>query len=78
MRVVDNALEVNNEVAEPAALTVLTSFNHVNEHYTYTLPQVYNVNADNNGLDADDNELDDLNEVMEVEDKNMPHFDSIT
>ncbi len=78
MRVVDNAFELNNEIAESASLTVLTSFNHVDEHYTYTLPQGDDVTADNNILDAGDDELDDLDEVMEVEDENMPCFNSIT
>ncbi len=35
MRVVDNAFELNDETTEPATLTVLTSFNYVDEHYTY-------------------------------------------
>ncbi len=43
----------------------------------YTLPQGDDVTADNNVLDADDDELGDLDEVMDVEDENMPHFDSI-
>ncbi len=43
----------------------------------YTLPQRDDVTAVNNVLDADDNKLDDSNEVMEVEDENMPGFDSI-
>ncbi len=41
-----------------------TSFNHVYEHYTYTLPHGIDVTANNNVLDADDDELDDLDEVM--------------
>ncbi len=44
----------------------------------HTLPQGYNVTADNNVLDADDDKLDDLDEVMEVEDENIPYFDSVT
>ena len=47
IRLVDDAFEVNNEIAEPVVLTVLTSFNYVNEHYTYTLPQGDDVTADN-------------------------------
>ena len=69
---------MNNEIAEPAALTVLTSFDHVDEHYTYTMPQEDDVNADNDVLDDDDDDLDDSDEVVEVEDENMPRFDSIT
>ena len=78
MRVVENAFEVNNEIVEPAVLTVLTSFNHVNDHYTYTLPQGDYVTAVNNVLDADDDKLDDSDEVMEVGDENMPRLNSIT
>ncbi len=74
MRVVDNAFEVNNEINKPVALTALPSFNYVNEHYTYTLPQGDDIT---DVLDADDNALDDSYEVMEVEDENMPCFDSI-
>ncbi len=48
------------------------------EYYTYTLPQRYDGTADNNVLDADADELDDLDKVMEVEDDNMLRFDSIT
>ncbi len=42
------------------------------------MPQEDDVNADNDVLDDDDDDLDDLDEVVEVEDKNMPRFDSIT
>ncbi len=43
----------------------MTSFNHVHEHYTYTLPQGDDVTVDKNVLDAnDDDELDDSDEVM--------------
>ncbi len=78
MRVVDNAFKVNNEIADPAVLTVLTSFNHVDEHYTYAFSQGDYVTTDNNVLDADNDELDDSDEVMEVEDDNMLCFNSIT
>ncbi len=50
----------------------------IDEHYTYTLPQRYDGTADDNVLDADADELDDLDKVMEVESENMPRFDSIT
>ncbi len=78
IRVVNNDFKVNIEIAKPTALTVLTSLDHVVEHYTYTIPQEDDVNADNDVLDDDDGDLDDLDEVVEVEDENMPHFDSIT
>ncbi len=42
------------------------------------MPQEDDVNADNDVLDDDDDDLDDLDEVVEVEDENMPRFDSIT
>ena len=63
-----------NDVKMPST----TSFNHVDEHYAYTLPHGDDVTADNNVLDPDDDQLDDLDEVMQVEDDKMPRFDSIT
>ena len=51
----------------------------INEHYTYIFPQrYYDGTVDNDILDADADELDDLDKVMEVEDDNMLCFDSIT
>ena len=76
MRVFDNALKVNNEIAKPAALTVLKSFNLVDGHYT--LQQGDDLTSDYNVLDDDDDKIDDLDEVMEVDDENMPCFNSIT
>ncbi len=55
-----------------------SSSSPIDDHYTYTLPQRYDGTADNNVLDADADELDDLDKVMEVEDDNMLRFDSIT
>ncbi len=78
MRVVDKDFKVNNEIIKLVVLTLFKSFNHADQYYTYTLPQGDIVTADNNVLDADYDQIDDLDEVMEVEDENMPCFNSIT
>merc|ERR1711906_95262 len=38
-RVEDEALDSGDSFDDSAALTALTTFSHVDKHYTYTLPQ---------------------------------------
>ncbi len=71
-------LYLNSTKLMAKLITEYTSFNHVDEHYAYTLPHGDDVTFDNNVLDADDDKLGDSDEVMEVEDENMPCFNSIT
>jgi hypothetical protein len=75
----DDALD-GAEICESAAKRVLSSFHHINVHYTYTLSHTGEENGDANvemdmEVDSDD-EADDLEEDTMEEDENDPWLDS--
>ena len=69
------------KICELAAKTVLSSFHHIDVHYTYTLSHTGEVNGDDKvemdmEVDSDD-EADNLEEGTMGQDENKPWFDSI-
>jgi hypothetical protein len=76
----DDALD-GAKICKSAAKTVLSSFHHINIHYTYTLSHTGKENCDANiEMDAEvdsDDEVDDFEEGTMEEDENKPRFNSI-
>jgi hypothetical protein len=76
----DDALD-GAKICELAAKTMLSSFHHIDVHYTYTLSRTGEENGDVNvemdvKVDSGD-EADDLEEGTMEEDENEPRFDSM-
>ncbi len=76
----DDALD-GAKICESAAKRLLSSFHHIDVHYTYTLSHTGEENGDANiemdvEVDSDD-EADDLKEGTMEEDENEPWFNSI-
>jgi hypothetical protein len=69
----DDALD-RAEVGGLAEKTVMLSFEHINTHYTYTLPST-GEEEDDDEYDETDDEDDDLDYVTGEQDENMPHID---
>lgn len=78
--VMDDALD-GDRICESAAKTVLSSFNHIDIHYTYTLSPAGDENGgENNEIDMEvdsDEDDDDLEEGNVEQDENEPWFDTI-
>ncbi len=78
--VMDDALD-GDRICESAAKTVLSSFNHIDIHYTYTLSPAGEENDGENNeiymeVDSDDDD-DDLEQSNVEQDENEPQFASI-
>ena len=78
--VMDDALD-GDRICESAAKTVLSSFNHIDIHYTYTLSPTGDENGgENNEIDMEvdsDEDDDDLEEGNVEQDENEPRFNTI-
>jgi hypothetical protein len=82
VKVMDDDELDETKICMSAAKTVLSSFHHINIHYTYTLSHTGKENGDANvvidmEVDSDD-EADDLEEGNMEEDENEPRFNSIS
>ena len=74
-RIKNDTFGGERDICEPAALSVLSVFERINPHYTYTLPQV---NHANEYVNEEVEELEETGQTEEDEDENEPRFVSIS